>query len=141
YFITMFCALIDLETKVMTCACAGHHPAFVGNPKRRVLLSQLGNPAPAIGLMKGDILLQHLDPVTVQLKPGDAVLQFTDGVFEAANADQQEYGRRRVMASFLLSMDQPAATTVKKIVGGARKFAGDKFTDDVTALVVRVTDR
>ena len=41
----MFCALIDVETRVMTCACAGHHPAFVGNPKRRVLLSQLGNPA------------------------------------------------------------------------------------------------
>jgi hypothetical protein len=141
YFITMFAALIDVETKVMTCVCAGHHPAFIANPKRRVILSQIGNPAPAIGLMKADVLLPHMEPMTVQLKAGDTVLQYTDGLYEATNAERQEYGRNRVMAAFLLSLEDSAEVGVKRMVGGARKFSSDRFADDVTAIALKVLER
>lgn len=138
FFITMWCALIDVETRVMTCVCAGHHPALLGNYKRRAVLSQLGIAGPAIGLMKGDVLAPHLESMTVQLKAGDTLLQFTDGVFEATNAEKEEYGRRRVMAAFVLAMEHEAEKAVKRLVGGAKKFAGERFNDDVTAMVIKV---
>jgi hypothetical protein len=141
FFITMFAGLIDLEARVMTCVCAGHHPALLGNPRRRSVLIQLGNPAPAIGLMTGDVFTSNLESMTVQLRPGDTIMQFTDGLFEAVNGERQPYGRRRVMASLLLAMDEPAPTAVKRMVGGARRFTGGRFADDVTALIIKVLER
>ncbi len=141
YFITMFGALVDLHTRVMTCVCAGHHPALLANPRRRSILIQLGNPAPAIGLMKGDIFVNHLEPMTVQLRSGDTILQFTDGLFEATNAEGQAYGRRRIMAALLLAMDDEPEVGVARLVGGVKKFAGDAFTDDVTAMMIKVLDK
>ncbi len=140
FFITMFAGLIDLDSRVMTCICAGHHPAFLANPRRRSILVQLGNPAPAIGLMTGDVFTSNLEAMTVQLRTGDAIFQFTDGLFEAVNAERQPYGRRRVMASMLLAMDEPAPDAVHRMVSSVRRYTGGPFADDVTAMMIKVLD-
>jgi len=141
YFITMWGALIDLETRIVTCICAGHHPALLGNPRRRAILTQLGTAAPAIGLMKGEILVNHLEPMTLQLRVGDTILQFTDGLFETANRNQQVYGRRRVMANFLLELDKPASGMARALVDDSRAFTMQRFADDVSVFALKVLDR
>jgi serine phosphatase RsbU (regulator of sigma subunit) len=141
YFITMFAGLIDLETKTLTCICAGHHPALLGNTKRRAVLTQIGTAAPAIGLMKGDILVTHLEPMTLQLRTGDVILQFTDGLFETTNQEREPYGRRRVMANFLLELDKNAEVMSRNLVADSRKYTAEHFADDVSVLAIKVMER
>ncbi len=138
YFITMFAAVIDLETKVMTSVCAGHHPGVLANPRRRSILMQVGTPGPAIGLMKGEMFRANIEPHTLQLQGGDTFLQFTDGLFEAADPAGSEYGRRRFMGDLLMAMDEAPAAVITRMIDGVRAHALDGFADDITALVVKI---
>ncbi len=73
-----------------------------------------------------------------QLLPGDILVFFTDGVIEAVNERNEEYGRARLAAAAGERRRLPAADLQDGLLDNVRGFcACDKFADDLTLMVVK----
>lgn len=80
---------------------------------------------------------QPLASREVALHPGDRLLAYTDGVFEACNPAGQELGIDRVQEVFAGCRDLSVADTLDTLLDAVRDHCGGRpFTDDVTLLLV-----
>jgi len=88
-FITMFCARFDPADGQLTYANAGHNPPVL---KREDGSSELDADGAAIGF------LEHVDfeERTEQLEPGATILLYTDGVVEAMDPGEEQFGEERL---------------------------------------------
>jgi len=132
-FVTLFLAILDIETGETRFANAGHNPPVFlpcgGEPE---WIPPLGEPV--AGIMEG----MQYSTKTMTLKPGDLLFIYTDGVTEAMDPDGSLYGDDRLMT--LLSADkEPFAPKLVKGVGEAiRVFAkGAEQSDDITMLAMQ----
>jgi sigma-B regulation protein RsbU (phosphoserine phosphatase) len=82
-------------------------------------------------------LMEHVSYPTTQRKmnPGDAVVMFTDGIFEIARGDKEEYGEQRLLESFRRHQHLPLPELVPTILKEARLFAGEESFDDDVCIV------
>jgi sigma-B regulation protein RsbU (phosphoserine phosphatase) len=70
---------------------------------------------------------------TLHLEPGTRLLLYTDGITEATNHRDEEYGAARLLAHF----EQPGAC-VNGLIEEVRRFGhGSEHADDATALLIR----
>src|SRR5262245_30329327 len=75
----------------------------------------------------------------IQLRPGDVLFIFTDGLVEAVNQAEEEYGEARFIASFQSVVVESAAETLHRIMNDVNAFVGSaRQYDDITALVLLV---
>jgi phosphoserine phosphatase RsbU/P len=130
-FITFFYAILDAQKRALVYENAGHCPAL--------LLRAAGAPEVLCG--QGGVLgitpeWTYVD-ATMQLAAGDRLLLFTDGVTEAANAQEVEFGSPRIVESA-----GPAGTsaneTKSRVMLEVAKFCGGDFRDDVTLVVAAI---
>ncbi|MBD3258184.1 SpoIIE family protein phosphatase [candidate division GN15 bacterium] len=135
-FVTMFFALIDAETGECTFASAGHNPlVHLGSDGESSLIKTKGYP---LGMMPAAQFDRRLEEARIQLKPGDWLLQYTDGINEAQNLESEEYGMDRfiqaVSEARSLAPDQLVARALEDqsgFVGNAPQY------DDITLLAVK----
>jgi sigma-B regulation protein RsbU (phosphoserine phosphatase) len=72
------------------------------------------------------------------LRPGDALLGFTDGISEAMDPSDEEWGEERMAAAFEACAGLAAAPAVERMIEAADGFAaGAPQYDDMTVIVVR----
>ena len=110
----------------MTFASAGHlPPLLVDENGARFLESELGMP---LGLTRGEF-----SDTQVRLAEGSRLVFYSDGITEAADADDEEYGARR-LAEHVLGTEASTAT----ILTNVREYAeGAGLQDDATVILVR----
>jgi sigma-B regulation protein RsbU (phosphoserine phosphatase) len=73
------------------------------------------------------------------LQPGDVLVAYTDGVSEAMNSADEEWGEDGMIATMGRADGVCAAETVERIIGAADSFAaGAQQHDDMTLVVLRV---
>jgi hypothetical protein len=137
-FITLFAAMLDPETHHLTCVRAGHHPGLIANPDHNLILRKVGHQGLAIGLMAGKGFVQSLRPEVVSLQPGDVLLQYTDGVTEASDSQQMEFGDSRLFSSFLGHIDHSMQEIVDGIASDVRAYAHGNVADDLTIMALAV---
>jgi phosphoserine phosphatase RsbU/P len=140
-FATVFYAVYDESTRMLTYANAGHEQPLL-------LRQEAGRPE------AGSFVRQSLDPLTppagmfpslaplhasVQLVPGDWLLIFTDGVTEAPDESGQEFGRERILAVMERNLDEDAGQMRDAILAAlAGHTRGVVQTDDVTLIAAHV---
>ena len=74
----------------------------------------------------------------VALPPGRTLVLFTDGVNEALDGDEQEFGMERVAALLDARKGRPAAEQASALLGAVRSHRGARQgQDDVTVMVLR----
>ncbi len=136
-FISLFYGILDLDTNRFNYVRAGHEPALLlraegGEPE---LLSAGGL---ALGFDAGPVFDAVLEEGTVDLRAGDLLALYTDGITEAANAAGDEFGRDR-FAQALARHDQTSlAKMVDKLDRYLRQFSAlAQRNDDRTLLLVR----
>jgi len=101
-FVTVWLGILDISTGELTCADAGHEKLLLYQDGAWSYLPKKGGMALAVldpedlELMEGTELFHNQ---TVQLKPGDAVFQYTDGVTEAKDASDVLFGEDRLLAA------------------------------------------
>jgi serine phosphatase RsbU (regulator of sigma subunit) len=79
---------------------------------------------------------------SLQLVPGDVLVAFTDGISEAMNPHDEEWGEDRLMQTVWANMECPAQELQSRILAAADSFAaGAKQHDDMTVVVLRVVSR
>lgn len=117
-FVTLFYAILDTKNRVLTYVNAGHNPPILfSEPGKAVTLLK------AEGIALGVIDEIDLAPVEIQLKSGDVIVLYTDGVTEAANAHDEEYGSERLVHLVEQIKHKSSAEIIEEIVGDVTSFA------------------
>ncbi|MBW2732881.1 MAG: SpoIIE family protein phosphatase [Deltaproteobacteria bacterium] len=133
-FATVLFMLLDLEQRTFTIANAGHQPPLVCSSRFSGISELDESTAVALGVVPGMIYPQEV----YQLVPGDVVLLYTDGINEAENAQQDEYGMRRLkqMLSTVVRAGAPTSSrVVRRVIADVRRFVGPTTqSDDQTLL-------
>ena len=139
-FISLFLAVIDSEEQQLTALCCGHHTALLANLQREQPLLRIGRSGMALGLADRATLGRLLKPVTLATEPGDILVQVTDGIIEATDADDRFWGEGRWMASLLARVGQPAQELADGHVADCLAFTRRPVADDLTVLVAVLAD-
>ncbi|MBO0719730.1 MAG: PP2C family protein-serine/threonine phosphatase [Blastocatellia bacterium] len=103
-------------------------------------LKSTGTP---LGLMAPDMieLMQPYEERSFDLRPGDLVSLFSDGVTEAQNEDGDEYGEARLADLLRPIAGHPAEVIVSKVYEEIDRFAGSAPQyDDITLFIIRRTE-
>ena len=131
-FVTLFCAILDLHSGRLTYSNGGHLPPL--------LLSQADVkelPLPK-GALVGAIQGLRYSALETRLEPGTALLCYTDGVTEAADANDSEFGEARLHQLAAASLDIPVSALLERVRGEVMRFAAGKpLADDCTMLALR----
>jgi sigma-B regulation protein RsbU (phosphoserine phosphatase) len=130
-FITFFYALLNHRDHRFSYANAGHNPPllFAGKTKRE--LSRRG-------LVLGIRDNLEYEEETVDLQAGDLLLIYSDGVIEAMNARQEEFGEDGLIATTRQNCEDTAGVLIEKIMQALRKHVGQAVqSDDITLVVVK----
>ena len=126
-FVTLVYALLDPATRTVIFANAGHlYPLFIDGNGARFLDTERGMP---LGISCGDY-----SETRINLSDGSRLVLYSDGITEAVNADEQEYGLGRLAEH----AERPGASAVS-IIDDVRTFAnGTGVRDDATVVFVGV---
>jgi sigma-B regulation protein RsbU (phosphoserine phosphatase) len=136
-YATFFYAEFDAESRVLNYVDAGHNPPMVfrrADDGRNVVRLETGGPV--IGLMEDCCYRQG----RVALEPGDVLVAYTDGISEAMNASDDEWGEERLMDAVRANRMLPARALIDRLMVSADAFVGGAPQhDDMTLVVVRAT--
>ena len=78
------------------------------------------------------------ETASLELKPGDALIFFTDGVVEAFNESGEEFGNERWLGAIRNLPDWDAQQTLQLLMKQVDEFVGaTRQSDDITCLVFR----
>ena len=133
-FVTLFLGVLDLASGHLSYSNAGHNPPLLlAGDDVSVISCDANLPA---GVMSGhQFTEQHL-----QLKSGDSVFLYTDGLNEAENASQQQFGMERVMQLAKVTVNQPLPL-IEAMMSSVQLFVGDaEQSDDLTMLAIQYTN-
>ncbi|HEU4939973.1 MAG TPA: GAF domain-containing SpoIIE family protein phosphatase [Vicinamibacterales bacterium] len=133
YYCTLCYTVFDLKRRILTVANSG-----LPYPIRATAdgCAQIELPGVPLGSFQGSTY----DEVTFALHAGDLFVLCTDGVFEAMNAQGQEFTAARLIEVVAGLREQPAAKVVERIFEAVSQWRGDTPpNDDMTAVAVRIT--
>jgi sigma-B regulation protein RsbU (phosphoserine phosphatase) len=130
-YATAIYATLDARSRRLTLVNAGHPAVLIANGDS---LTRLEASGPALGLIAAGTFTDH----EVTLAPGALLVAYTDGVSEALDDANEEFGEARLAALLAEHRDAPAARVCSGILEAVRQHRGSRQDqDDVTALVVR----
>jgi serine phosphatase RsbU (regulator of sigma subunit) len=132
-FATVFYAVYDESSRVLTYANAGHEPPILRPASRECL--RLNSQTPPAGICSSMPALQ----ASVRLEPGDWLLIFTDGITEALNTDDEQFGTDRLLAAMDGNFECGAEEARSRILAAVRDHSrGLAQWDDMTLIVAHV---
>jgi phosphoserine phosphatase RsbU/P len=130
-YATFFYGVYDPATRVFTYVNGGHNAPMVFRGKD---VARLEDGGPVVGLFGPADYSQG----SVTLAEGDTMVLFTDGVSEAMNFDDEEFGDDRMIATVQGRLGD-AAKLIEEIIRAADEFAGGAPQhDDMTLVVLRM---
>ena len=133
-FITFFAGIFDPASGRLEYVNAGHNPPLVIHPGGGT--EALGCGGLLLGVLPGAIYERG----EVSLSPGDLLLLYTDGLSEALDGEEEEFGEGRVIRLLQAQAERTPTELVALLVAEARRFQGrETFADDFTLLISRVT--
>jgi sigma-B regulation protein RsbU (phosphoserine phosphatase) len=136
-YATFFYGQYDPATRNLHYVNAGHNAPMIFRPRPGgVDLLRVDGGGPVIGLLPSAAYQQF----AVDLRPGDLLVGYTDGVSEAMNAEDEEWGEERMAEEVRTTcLGLHPREVVERLMAAADGFAqGAKQHDDMTLVVVRV---
>ena len=129
-FVTVWLGIIDLTTGKMNCANAGHeYPAMKYGDGDYELIKDKH------GLVLAAMEEMHFKEYEIEFKPGDKLFVYTDGIPEAIDANEEQYGSERLINALNSVKDETMEVTLPAVRENIAAFVGgaDQF-DDITML-------
>jgi len=135
-FVTCFYGVLDTRTGRIEMCNAGHNPPYILRAD-----GSLARTPQAGGFMLGMFANASYDSATVDLRPGDSLVLFTDGVTEAVNSGDDQFEEERLETTMQRLAAAGGQVTAEQIVAGViadvQQFAsGAPQADDITMLVL-----
>ena len=129
-FVTMCYAVLDTDRWTLAYTNAGHNPAILVHADGSI--DRLAVGGPFLGVFPEAAFAQG----EVPLKPGDRLVLFTDGLTEARNARNEEFGDRRLEETVQRHRGANAPDLMGIVYQDVLRFAGSTLQDDATMVVV-----
>jgi len=135
FFVTLLLAVIDMSTKRLVYASAGHTPGYIVSPLGEVKQVLAGTGIP-LGIATGSVYELADDVV---LEPGDLAVLITDGVTESRSPQGAFFGDEGALAAVRASRHGRADQIVGQIHDAIRDFReGPQQIDDITIVVCKL---
>lgn len=133
-FVTFFLCQINPATGEIAYSNAGHNPPYLVRAEGSV--EELTGGGPVLGILPGI----NYDEQVTRLEPGDTIVLFSDGVSEAVNPAEEEFGEERLVALLRENRGLSASALINEVRTKVEEFtAGAPTTDDITLVVIRCT--
>ena len=133
-FVSLFCAVLDEERRILSYTNAGHNPPLVVRGGELLRLEEGG-------LVLGADDEETYEEGSLSLQPGDVVVFYTDGVTEALNAEDEIFGTVRLLEVVRGWAGTDAETIISRIRRSIREFTrATPQSDDITLVVLRVAN-
>jgi sigma-B regulation protein RsbU (phosphoserine phosphatase) len=129
-FITLFYCILDPEDGTITYTNAGHNAPILLRRDDGCLRLRQG------GAVLGVLPEWAYESAQTQLRPGDRLLLFTDGLIEARSAADEEFGEARLIQLVSDNRKLGAGELKQMILSAAAEFNGQSLQDDLTFIVV-----
>ena len=133
-YATFFYGQFDPATRNLVYTNGGHNPPMVLRGSQVLLLE---NGGPPVGLFRMSKYVQD----EIVLQPGDLLVLYTDGVSEAENPAEEEWGEAALIETARACSALPPSEIISRMMASADAFAaGAPQHDDMTLVVARVLD-
>jgi serine phosphatase RsbU (regulator of sigma subunit) len=140
HFVTAAYLFVDLETRRLTYSAAGHPPLMLAS--REFVSCQHGQvrEIEENGLMLGIFPEAEYRSAEIGFSSGDRCLLYTDGVLEAKNEAQEEFGKSRCKGLLETEREMPTGGFADMLLGSISNFSGHGSgraqEDDITLVVL-----
>lgn len=136
-FVTMFYGVVNTTTGLFEFASAGHNPLIHYDLKtgQHELIKTKGFP---LGLMSPEVFNKRIEKGAIHLDSDRLLIQYTDGINEAQNSDNEEYGMDRFIQSIDNIKNMNPQELVDQTLKSLDSFVGDcEQFDDITFIVMK----
>ena len=132
-FVTVFYGIYNIRTGEVTYTNAGHNPPYLMKSDGSVEELPLSK-----DIVAGAIDDYEFTEDTLQLEKGDTLLLFTDGVTEAIDKDEKDYGDERLRKLLGQCSKLSCQEIVDKVKADVKAFVGEaEQSDDITLLALK----
>ncbi len=134
-FLTLMVFVFNTHSGELQYANGGHNPPILGSFGQGFDL--LKQPK---GMLLGINPRADFQLAAINLKPGDMLIAYTDGITEANNPQLEEYSEERFINLLNSQSDQPISQLLNHVIDDVQNFAaGAEQSDDLTLLILRYT--
>lgn len=131
-YATMFLGILNPETHIFTYTNAGHNPGLVVQADGGV--KELGTTGLPVGLME----VGNYSQIDLEFGPGDTLVLYTDGITEAEDPSEEEYGLERLIEACKEHRTKDLEEMSRAIHENLDEFAqGVPYADDRTLVLAR----
>jgi len=133
-FATFFYGIFDPAKRRLAYTNAGHNFPILCRKNKSYSMLKTG------GVIVGILEDAVYESDVVTMKPGDLMVFYTDGVTEALNRLEEEYGETRLIETSMAAADLPAQSIIDSILESVINFThGNLQADDLTLVVLKVS--
>jgi len=137
-FVTAFYGVLNVQTRKLTLCSAGHSPLVYFHAESCRCL-QVNPSGIALGFDKGRTFDDNLKEHTLQLGPGDRLITYTDGVIEAMNEREEEFGLKGLVEVVCQHTKSSSRDLTNAIVQALEEHRGPaEQSDDITIVTLGV---
>jgi putative ABC transport system permease protein len=134
-YATFFYARLDETTRCLTYVNGGHNPPFLLRNHQSAAIEELTTGGTIVGMFP----FSQYEEGTVQLDSGDVLMLFTDGVSEAHNPQEEEFGEERVKEALRRYGHLSADEMSSAVLGELRQWMADAPQyDDLTFVLMKI---
>lgn len=131
-FATLFYGVLDIEKHCLCYGNAGHNDPFVLSQQNEPRLLKTG------GIMLGLLPQRTFADETITLAPGELLVIYSDGISEAVNVLDEQFGEERMLAVIQEHWQASASELVERVLAAVQSHAGSApQADDMTLMMVK----
>lgn len=131
-FATLFFGIINIASKEITYCNAGHNSPY--HYKKDLSHSELSSGGIILGCLPKSVYEEE----TISLNKGELILIYSDGITEAMNENNEEYGEERLQKVMQTHLDQSPDIIINKIINDVRDFTKEtQQSDDMTLMLIK----
>lgn len=135
-FVSLIYIVLENDSGKLRMARAGHDAPFMFRANTGSI-ETIKPPGLAIGIDAGDVFERVTEDMEIEMQTGDCLLLHTDGVCEAVDEYDREFGLEKLESEFLSSAAMGAEAVVESIRNEVARFAGDQpQMDDITMVAI-----
>jgi sigma-B regulation protein RsbU (phosphoserine phosphatase) len=132
HFVTCFLAFYDSKSKILQYVNAGHNPPFLLQGDEDLLL---GDGCYMLGVF--DKMPENIK-MEIDVKSGDKLFMYTDGVTETSDNDGEEFGEFRLLEFLKATKKDDLQMNIADLIIAVDSFKQDQdYRDDLTMLSIR----
>src|SRR6266478_4542474 len=133
-FISFFYAVLDSVDNRLTYCNAGHNPPLLIRP------DGTSTELKAAGAVLGQFPHWPYEQSELQMRSGDKLLLFTDGLVESCNADEEWFGEHDLIRIAQENPSSSAEDLMGLLIRAASQHSGEHFQDDASLIVLKVIE-